>query len=81
MAWIPMISKDKANDRLRELYEKYSGPEGDLDHIIKIHSLNPASLQGHVDFYKTLMRGRSPLSRIQREMLAVVVSAANRCHY
>ena len=43
--------------------------------------MNPASLAGHADYYRTMMRGRSLLTRVQREMVAVVVSAANKCHY
>ena len=63
-------------------YDRFSDPRGGgIDHILKIHSLNPPSLLAHHDFYRTVMRGKSPLSRIQREMIAVVVSAVNRCHY
>lgn len=81
MAWIRMIDESQAQGRLRELYSKLVEPWGGVDNILKIHSLNPASLRGHFELYKVLMRGRSPLSRAQREMIAVVVSAANRCHY
>ncbi len=34
-----------------------------------------------VKLYKTLMYGKSPLRRTEREMIAVVVSAINQCHY
>ncbi len=81
MAWIRTIDEDQADGKLRELYARMSGPGGGVDYIMKIHSLNPGSLQGHIEFYRALMRGRSPLSRAQRELIAVAVSAANRCHY
>lgn len=81
MAWIRTIAEDEAAGRLGELYEEYSTPDGSVDHILKIHGLNPESLKGHFDLYRTLMYGRSPLTRTQREMIAVVVSAANRCRY
>ena len=81
MTWIRMIDEDDAEGKLRELYELLVEPWGGVDNILKIHSLNPRSLQAHFDLYKVVMRGRSPLSRAQREMIAVVVSAANRCHY
>lgn len=81
MAWIPMIPEQEAEGRLAEMYAKLTEPWGGVDHILKIHSLNPPSLWGHFELYRTLMRGRSPLTRIQREMIAVVVSAINRCHY
>ncbi len=81
MAWIRTIDEDEAEGRLGKLYERLREPSGGVDNILKIHSLNPASLAGHFELYKTLMRGRSPLTRAQREMIAVVVSAVNRCHY
>ena len=56
-------------------------PWGGVDHIMKIHSLNLASLKAHFEIYKVLMYGKSPLSRVQREMIAVVASAANHCKY
>jgi len=81
VAWIRMIDEDDARGKLRELYERVTEPWGGVDNILKVHSLSPASLAGHFELYKTLMRGRSPLTRVQREMIAVVVSAVNRCHY
>ena len=80
-AWIDMIERADATGALREFYDRWHRPDGDVDNILKIHSLNPGSLKGHFDFYRHLMRGTSPLSRAQREMIAVVVSVANGCHY
>ena len=81
MAYISYISKDQADEKLNALYNEYSSPDGELDNILKIHSHNPRSMQGHYEFYKCLMYGKSDLSRLQREMIAVVVSALNQCHY
>ena len=81
MAWITVIQEEDASGRLKELYDQYAEPSGVVDNILKIHSLNVKSLKAHYDLYAHLMRGRSALSRIQREMIAVVVSAINQCHY
>ena len=81
MSWIKVIPEAEASGELKELYEQMNEPWGGVDNVLKIHSLNPASLRTHFEFYKTLMRGPSGLSRVQREMIAVVVSATNRCHY
>lgn len=81
MAWIKVISESAATGRLKALYSKMIEPWGGVDNILKIHSLNVPSLQAHFDLYKVLMRGRSGLSRAQREMIAVVASAANHCRY
>lgn len=80
MAWIEWIDETDAEGRLAELYARYAGDQG-LDHILKIHSLNPPSLEGHVNYYAHLMRGPSGLSRAEREMIAIVVSVENRCRY
>lgn len=81
MAWIPMVPDDEARGTLARLYRRYAVPGEGVDHIIKIHSLNPESMQLHYDLYEHLMRGPGGLSRAQREMIAVVVSAVNECHY
>ena len=79
MAHIPYVPHEDAEGPLAEMYERYGGPE--IDNIIRIHSLNPPSMVHHVQLYSHLMRGRSPLTRVQREMIAVAVSAANDCFY
>lgn len=81
MAWIKVIQENKATDSLKKFYDDHATPEGLVDNVLKIHSLNPPSLDGHYQFYRTLMYGKSELSRTQREMIAVVVSVANQCHY
>ena len=81
MAYIPYVPYEEATGLLGELYQKYSAGADGVDHIIRIHSLNPRSMRDHVVLYSHLMRGSSPLTRIQREMLAVTVSAVNECFY
>lgn len=81
MSWIKIIQESEATGRLKELYEKYVDPLGFVDNILKIHSLNPKSLKTHFDLYAHAMRGRSDLSKAQREMIAVAVSALNHCEY
>ena len=56
-------------------------PAGHVANILAVHSLNPAALGAHFDLYRTLMFGRSELKRSLREMIAVVVSKTNECHY
>ena len=53
----------------------------DDDNIIQIHGVHSRTMRQHFELYRELMYSRGPLSRIQREMIAVVVSAANQCHY
>ena len=81
MAWIKVIQENEAEGDLADYYGEITEPWGGVDNILKIHSLNPRSLKLHYELYAHLMRGKSPLSRLQREMIAVVVSVANECHY
>ena len=53
----------------------------DQDNIIQIHGVHSRTMRQHFELYRELMYSRGPLSRIQREMIGVVVSAANNCHY
>ena len=52
-----------------------------MANILASHSLNEAALEAHVRLYRTIMFGDSPLSRTEREAIAVAVSAANECFY
>ena len=82
MAWIKVIAEHEAVGKLKAWYDKLVEPWGGVDNILKIHSLNVPSLSAHYDLYKTVMyRRTSELTRIQREMIAVVVSVENQCHY
>jgi uncharacterized peroxidase-related enzyme len=81
MAWIKTIPTAAATGDLAEQYGRMKDARGNVANILTVHSLNPRALRGHFDLYKTLMFGRSDLSRAQREMIAVVVSKTNACHY
>ncbi len=52
-----------------------------LDNVLACHSLNPEALRAHLMLYRTIMFGTSPLTKSEREAIAVAVSAANDCHY
>jgi uncharacterized peroxidase-related enzyme len=81
MAWIRTIEETQATGKLAEIYEAARKRAGRVYNILKIQSQNPSALQAMLDLYIATVRGESPLTRAQREMLAVVVSRANHCHY
>jgi len=81
-AWIQVIPEGKATGLLRDLYEQeWDDVAGGVDNILAVHSLNPATLRAHADLYHTVMHASGSLSRTERELIAVVVSALNGCHY
>lgn len=81
-SWIETVPEDRAEGELARLYERVRDPQtGQLDHIMQVHSLHPAGLAAHFELYRAVMRGTAGLPRVDREMIAVVVSRLNDCHY
>ena len=94
MTWIKTIPVSEADEGLRRaledarsLYPKeYADPvhavaDGEAAGIVSSHSLIPEALRHAFSTFGVLMSPELPLSRAQHEMIATVVSAANRCHY
>lgn len=84
MSWIETIGEEEAgrDAHLAELYAQMLDPTtGRIDNVLKVHSLNPEGMAAHWAVYRAAMRGTSGLRRVEREMIAVVVSARNDCHY
>jgi alkylhydroperoxidase family enzyme len=81
MAWIPVVEYEDSDGALRVEYDRALQRAGRVYNILKLMSRRPAHLTASIDFYVALMHGPSSLTRAQREMLGVVVSQANHCHY
>lgn len=82
MAWIRIVDEPEATGELRELYSGMTDPEyGRVDTILRIHSLHPGGLRTHHDLYREVMKGTTTLRKAEREMIALVVSTINECHY
>lgn len=81
-AWIRTISEQHADGELAELYEQCLDPGSDkVDHVLKVHSLHPPGLAAHLAVYRASMQSTKGLRKVDREMIAVVVSKVNGCHY
>ena len=82
MAWIRTIAPGEATGLLKRIYDEAVERAGKIFNVVRCQSLRPEVLSASLDLYKELMLSpRSPLSRAQREMIAVAVSRANDCHY
>ncbi|PHS28010.1 MAG: alkylhydroperoxidase [Robiginitomaculum sp.] len=82
MSWIKRILFKESTGRLRRIYDRVSGPSGQLDNVLTIHSLRPHTLEGHLALYKnTLHHGANTLTKSFRETVGVYVSALNGCRY
>lgn len=81
MAWIETIEPDLAEGELDEIYRAIGSARGGVADVHRVQSLNPRALAAHLEIYKAVVFARSPLGRVARERIAVVVSAVNRCAY
>ena len=94
MTWIKTVPASEADEELRRALEEtralypqeyadpvHAVPVGEAAGIISSHSLIPEALRHAFSTFAALMSPDLPLSRAQHEMIATVVSAANRCHY
>lgn len=81
MAWVRLTSDAEATGALARHFSAAMKRAGRIWNIVRLMSPNPAVLDRSMHLYRALMFGDSPLSRGQRELLAVVVSRTNRCEY
>ena len=82
MSWIQLVAPQEASPKLRSLYERACDPvSGQLDEILQVHSLHPAGLEAHLALYGAVMHGTRGVPKLERELLALIVSLANQCHY
>lgn len=81
MAWIRTIAVKEARGALAKSYQAAIARAGRVFGIVRSMSLAPPVLDAAMDLYVGVMFGEGGLLRYQREMLAIVVSRANNCHY
>ncbi len=81
MPYIEEIPPDTATGATRREYEAAMRRAGRIWNIVAIMSQNGEAMRDSMRLYGSLMFGESPLSRSQRELIAVVTSVANECDY
>jgi len=81
MSYIGYVNFEDGSEELQKLYARYGGSSKCPANIIRISGVNPPVMEQHVNLYRAIVSPKSPLSRHRQEMIAVVVSALNKCHY
>jgi len=82
MPFIEVIGPQAARGRLAKIYKQVSGPGGQVDNVLQIHSLRPHSLEGHMTLYKyVLHHPRNTVPKWFLEVIGVCTSILNRCDY
>ena len=81
MTWIRTVATEEATGRLKKSYDAALQRAGRVYGIVRAMSLSPTVMDASMGLYQRVMFAHEGLARYQREMLAVVVSRKNDCHY
>lgn len=81
MPHIHSLEYDETTGVARREYDAAMRRAGRIWNIVSIQSQLPEVMRDSMRLYQSIMFGPSPLTRAQREMIAVVVSRHNECHY
>lgn len=81
-AWIEMIADENADTALREALDLARTPHGTVDNVMRVHSLRPNTMRGHVILYRAALHDdANTLPTWLQETISTYVSILNRCDY
>jgi uncharacterized peroxidase-related enzyme len=81
-AWIHMISDEDADDDLLAALALARTPHGTVDNVMRVHSLRPNTMRGHVALYRAALHDdANTLPTWFQETLSSYVSILNGCPY
>ncbi len=81
MAWIKIIEPEAATGGLKRIYESARERAGYVPNITKLQSLRPETMSLGFALYQQIMDAETGISRLQRVLIATVVSKVNGCYY
>ena len=81
MSWIKTVPDNEADGLLAEVYDQTKAKFGNVINLVKIQSLSPETMSFGRQLYSHLMTKPGGLSRLQRVLIATVVSKINGCYY
>jgi len=81
-AWIRMISEDEADADVAAALEGARTPHGTVDNVLRVHSLRPNTMRGHMTLYRAVLHDdANTLPTWLQETVASYVSMLNDCSY
>ena len=81
-AWIKMIDEEEAGDDLVDALRLARTPHGTVDNVMRVHSLRPSTMRGHVVLYRAALHDDSnTLAPWLQETVSSYVSLLNGCAY
>lgn len=78
---VALPAAETYDDDTRKYFGKCEEKLGMVPNVLLAYTARPEKLKTFSRFYNELMLGESGLSKLEREMIAVAVSSANRCYY
>lgn len=78
---LPVPPVETLDEDIRAVFAKATEKLGFIPNVLRAYSFRPQKLRNFMAMYNELMLAPSGLSKLEREMVAVVVSSANRCYY
>lgn len=81
MSWIRTVPNEQATGLLAQIYDETSAKFGKVINLVRIQSLRPETMAMGRQLYRHLMDGPGGLTRLQRVLIATVVSKVNGCVY
>ena len=81
-AWIKMIRDHEANQELKEVLNLARTPHGTVDNVMRVHSLGPSTMRGHIVLYKSVLHDETnTIPKWFQETISSYVSILNNCSY
>ena len=81
-AWIRMLSDEEADETLTEALELARTPHGTVDNVMRVHSLRPSTMIGHIRLYRACLHDESnEIPMWFQEVISSYVSSLNNCAY
>jgi len=81
-AWIKMISDEEADDTLKQALDFARTPHGTVDNVMRVHSLRPSTMNGHVVLYRACLHDdHNTIPMWFQEVISSYVSTLNECAY
>jgi uncharacterized peroxidase-related enzyme len=81
LAWVHVPGEDEVPEDVRSLWERAQEKLGFVPNVLRVWALRPEHLLRWRKYMDEVLKGPSGLTQAQREMIGVVVSTTNRCHY
>ena len=77
-----MIYDEEANPNLRSAFEMAKTPHGTIDNVLRVHSLRPSTMKGHMSLYKSVLHDENnTIPQWFQETISSYVSILNKCKY